>query len=114
MEYKDSQAKRNTITRDIAQLESETGNIFETIAILGKRANQIGTEIKEELNAKLEEFAQPADSLEEIYENREQIEVSKTYERLAKPVSIAIQEYLDGKVYYRNPSKEAVSAGSEI
>ena len=102
-------AHRNTVTRDLTKLEEGTGNIFETIAILGKRANQIGTDIKEELNTKLEEFAQPADSLEEIYENKEQIEISKTYERMAKPVSLAVQEYLEGKVYHRNPSKEVVA-----
>lgn len=109
MEYKDMKAARNTITRDLPRLEEETGNIFETIAILGKRANQIGTDIKEELNAKLEEYAQPADSLEEIYENREQIELSKTYERMPKPVALAVEEYLNGKVYYRNPSREEAS-----
>lgn len=110
MEYKGLNAHRNTVTRDLTALEEGTGNIFETIAILGKRANQIGTDIKEELNTKLEEFAQPADSLEEIYENKEQIEISKSYERMAKPVSLAIQEYLEGKIYHRNPSKEVAVA----
>lgn len=108
MEYKGLKAQRNTVTRDLRQLEEGTGNIFETIAILGKRANQIGTEIKEEINNRMEEYEQPADSLEEIYENREQIELSKKYERMPKPVAYAVQEYLEGKVYHRNPSKEEV------
>lgn len=94
------------MTRDLHQLEEGTGNIFETIAILGKRANQIGTEIKEEINNRMEEYEHPADSLEEIYENREQIELSKQYERMPKPVAYAVQEYLEGKIYHRNPSKE--------
>ncbi|MCF8258131.1 MAG: DNA-directed RNA polymerase subunit omega [Flavobacteriales bacterium] len=106
MEYKGLKAQRNTVTRDLRNLENGTGNIFETIAILGKRANQIGTDIKEEINNRMEEFEQPADSLEEIYENREQIEISKQYERMPKPVSYAVQEYLEGKIYHRNPSKE--------
>lgn len=106
MEYKGLKAQRNTVTRDLRQLEEGTGNIFETIAILGKRANQIGTEIKEEINNRMEEYEHPADSLEEIYENREQIELSKQYERMPKPVAYAVQEYLEGKVYHRNPSKE--------
>lgn len=113
MEYKGLKAQKNTVTRDLVQLEEGTDNIFETIAILGKRANQIGTEIKEELNTKLEEFALPADSLEEIYENREQIELSKEYERMPKPVALAVQEYLEGKVYHRNPVKEEVQPVAE-
>lgn len=111
MEYRGLKAQRNTVTRDITQLEAETDNIFETIAILAKRANQIGTEIKEEINNRMEEFEQPADSLEEIYENREQIEMSKQYERLPKPVSYAVEEMLQGKVYHRNPANEESAEG---
>lgn len=103
MDYKNTDAANNTITRNLSLLEEETNNVFETVAILGKRANQIGTDIKEELNAKLAEFATTTDNLEEIFENREQIEISKFYERLPKPSAIAIQEMLDGKVYHRNP-----------
>lgn len=106
MDYKNTDAANNTITRNLAELEAETNNIFETVAILGKRANQIGTDIKEELNAKLAEFATATDNLEEIFENREQIEISKFYERLPKPTAIAIQEMLDEKVYHRNPMIE--------
>ena len=106
MDYKSTDAANNTITRNLSLLEEDTNNVFETVAILGKRANQIGTEIKEELNAKLAEFATTTDNLEEIFENREQIEISKFYERLPKPSSIAIQEMLEGKVYHRNPTLE--------
>jgi DNA-directed RNA polymerase subunit K/omega len=87
-------------------LDSKTGNIYETLAIIAKRANQISTEMKEELNSKLSEFASSSDNLEEVFENREQIEVSKHYEKLPKPVLIAIQEYAEGKIYARNPNKE--------
>ena len=106
MDYKTSKAVSNTITRDLRQCEKETENLFESIAIMAKRANQIGTEIKEELNGKLAEFATHSDNLEEIFENREQIEISKFYERLPKPVAIAAEEFKGGKVYFRNPSKE--------
>lgn len=108
MEYKNTTAERDTITRDLRQFEEGTDNIFETIAIVAKRANQIGSDIKEELNAKLAEFATSSDNLEEIFENREQIEISKFYEGLPKPVAIAVEEYLNDKVYFRNPAKEEV------
>lgn len=110
MEYKTTKAERDTITRDMRSFEEGTGNTFETIAVLAKRANQIGADIKEELNAKLAEFATHSDNLEEIFENREQIEISKFYEGLPKPVAIAVEEYLKGKVYFRNPAKE----GAEV
>ena len=106
MEYKNTKAKRDTVTRDMRQFERGTGNTFETIAIIAKRANQIGSDIKEELNGKLAEFATSSDNLEEIFENREQIEISKFYEALPKPVSIATEEYLNDKIYFRNPAKE--------
>lgn len=95
-----------TITRDLRQLESSTGNIYEAISIIAKRANQISLNIKEELNAKLSEFATSGDNLEEIFENREQIEISRHYERQPKPTLVAINEYQEKKVYFRNPSKE--------
>ena len=89
MEYKNTKAERDTVTRDMRDFEAGTDNTFETIAVIAKRANQIGADIKEELNSKLAEFATTSDNLEEIFENREQIEISKFYEALPKPVSIA-------------------------
>ena len=101
MDFKKSNAPASTITRDVRKLEAQTGNIYETISVIGKRANQISAEMKEELDGKLEEFSSKTDTLEEVYENVEQIEISKMYERLPKPASIAVQEFIDGKVYYR-------------
>lgn len=95
-----------TITRDLRNLETQTSNIYETISILAKRANQISVNVKEELNVKLSEFATSGDNLEEIFENREQIEISRHYERMPKPTLVSINEYLEGKVYFRNPAKE--------
>ncbi|MEN8122097.1 MAG: DNA-directed RNA polymerase subunit omega [Bacteroidota bacterium] len=106
MNYKKTNAASSTITRNQIDLDHETLNIYETLAIIGKRSNQISTEIKEELNKKLEEFASYTDNLEEIFENREQIEISKFYERLPKSTLIAIQEYLENKIYHRNPDKD--------
>lgn len=96
-----------TITRNLKEIAAETGNIYESISIIAKRANQIGAEMKEELNSKLSEFAHTNDNLDEIFENREQIEISKHYERLPKPTLIAIEEFMENKVYHRNPAKEA-------
>ncbi|OQY00996.1 MAG: RNA polymerase Rpb6 [Bacteroidetes bacterium 4572_117] len=106
MNYKKTNAASSTITRNQIDLDHETLNIYETLSIIGKRSNQISTEIKEELNKKLEEFASYTDNLEEIFENREQIEISKFYEKLPKASLIAIQEYLEGNIYYRNPDDE--------
>jgi DNA-directed RNA polymerase subunit K/omega len=106
MDYKKTEASNNTLTRNNIELAERTGNIYETIVILSKRANQISVDLKEELSAKLNEFASYTDNLEEIFENREQIEISRFYERLPKPVLIALQEYLDDEIYYRNPEKE--------
>lgn len=96
----------STITRDLRELDVKTDNIYESIVIVSKRANQISNNIKEELHQKLSEFASSNDNLEEVFENREQIEISKHYERLPKPSLVAIQEFLEDKVYYRNPTKE--------
>ena len=96
----------STITRDVRQLDKTTDNIYESIVIISKRANQIASNLKEELHGKLAEFASSNDNLEEIFENREQIEISKHYERMPKPSLIAIDEFLNDKVYYRNPAKE--------
>ncbi|MCC7301918.1 MAG: DNA-directed RNA polymerase subunit omega [Bacteroidia bacterium] len=106
MDYKKTNAEVTTVTRNVRELDKETGNIYESIAILGKRANQIQSDIKEELTGKLAEFATHTDNLEEIFENREQIEISKFYERLPKPSDMSIAEFQDGKVYHRNPLNE--------
>lgn len=107
MDYKKTTADLTTTTRDLRDFDGKTGNIYESISIISKRANQISGEIKEELTNKLAEFATTTDNLEEIFENREQIEISRFYERLPKPSLIAIQEFLDDKIYYRNPTVEA-------
>lgn len=106
MDFKKTNAEITTITRDLNRLDQKTGNIYEAIAIVSKRANQISLEMKEELQNKLQEFASHTDNLEEIFENREQIEISKFYEKLPKPANIALQEYLEDKIYFRNPAKE--------
>jgi DNA-directed RNA polymerase subunit K/omega len=103
MAYRDSTAEKTTITRNLKELDQQTGNIYEAVTILAKRANQINVNLKEELTSKLEEFASTTDNLEEIFENREQIEVSRFYERLPKPAAIAIQEYEEGKVFWKSP-----------
>jgi hypothetical protein len=106
-------AAKTTITRDMSKLDQEVGNTYEAVALLGKRADQLSVQVKEELSAKLEEFAQHGENLEEVYENREQIELSKHYERMPKPTALAIQELIEGDIYYRraeqtgNPAKEA-------
>lgn len=106
MDYKKTNAANNTITRDMMTLSSDTGNIYETVRIIAKRANQISVEMKQDLDRKLQEFASYSDNLEEVFENREQIEISRYYEKLPKPVLIAAEEYREGKIYYRNPSKD--------
>ncbi|HBB93634.1 MAG: RNA polymerase Rpb6 [Bacteroidetes bacterium GWF2_49_14] len=108
MDYKKSNAPLTTITRNLDDLDRNTENVYQTVAILAKRANQISVELKQELNTKLEEFASFTDNLEEVFENREQIEISKFYERLPKPTLIATQEFLDGKVYFRAPEATAI------
>ena len=106
MDYKKTNAPTTTVTRNLMELCEDTGNIYETVAIIGKRANQIAAEMKNGLSKKLQEFASYNDNLEEVFENREQIEISRYYEKLPKPTLIATQEYIEGKVYYRNPAKE--------
>ena len=107
MDYKKTNAPTNTVTRNLMELCEDTGNIYETVAIIGKRANQISVEMKDELKRKLEEFSSNAvDNLEaEVFDNREQTEISKYYERLPKPVLLATQEYIEDKTYFRNPAK---------
>ena len=105
MDFKKSKAPGSTITLDLDVLEDKTGNIYESVVIMAKRSNQISVELKQELNRKLEEFANYTDNLEEVFENREQIEISKFYERLPKPNLISTQEFLEDQVYFRNPKK---------
>ncbi len=106
MNFKKTNAEVSTVTRDTVAIGEKTGNLYESIAIIAKRSNQIAQEMKEELSNKLQEFASHTDNLEEIFENREQIEISRFYERLPKPTSIALQEFLEDKIYYRKPSEE--------
>ncbi len=103
MDYKKVKTEKEAITRTLRDFDQDTGNIYETVAILSKRANQISKDIKEELNQKIEEFATTNDNLEEIFENREQIEISRFYEGLPKASLLATQEFLDDEIYYRNP-----------
>lgn len=107
MDYKKTNAPLNTVTRDVIALCEDTGNIYETVEIIARRANQIGSEMKRDLDKKLQEFATTNDNLDEVVENREQIEISRYYEKLPKPTLIATQEYIDGNVYWRlNPSQQ--------
>ncbi len=101
MDYKKTKAPLSTITRDLTVTEDHTDNIYQRVMIVSKRANQISVELKQELNSKLEEFASYTDNLEEVFENPEQIEISKYYERLPKPTLIALQELGDNEIYFR-------------
>lgn len=101
-DFKKSKANSTTVTRDVNELTEKTGNLYEAVAIMSKRAVQINKDIKEELLSKLEEFATPSESIEEIFENTEQIEVSKFYERLPKGTLIAVQDFLEDNIYHRN------------
>ena len=106
MDYKNSKAPLSTITYDRDAIEQPTENLYEAIVIMAKRATQINGDLKKELIDKLEEFATHNDSLEEVFENKEQIEVSKFYERLPKPTAMAIEEWLEGKTYFRRPESD--------
>ena len=92
----------NTITRKLSDIEEPTGNVYESVVVIAKRANQISTSLKQELNRKLADFSSTTDSLEETFENREQIEISRYYERLPKPAIIATEEFLDDEIYFRD------------
>jgi len=107
-DIKNSEAAVNTVTLDKNVIDAPTNNIYEAISIISKRANQINGDIKKELLEKLDEFATYNDSLEEIFENKEQIEVSKFYEKLPKPHALAVQEWVDNKIYFRNTKDEAL------
>ena len=106
MDFKKTNAPTNTVTRNLMDLSAETGNIYESVAIIGKRANQIAADMKEEIKRKLDEFGTANDELQEEFHNDEQITVSKHYEKLPKPTLIATQEFLEDKVYFRNQSKD--------
>lgn len=106
MDYKKTNAPLNTVTRDMVKLSEDTGNVYETVAIIAKRANQIADQMKHDLEKKLQEFASLNDNLEEVTENREQIEISRYYEKLPKPTLIAAQEYEEHKLHHRNPARD--------
>lgn len=106
MDYKKSKAPTNTVTRNIVELSDDTGNIYESVAIMSKRANQIAGEIKQDLQKKLAEFSSYNDSLEEVFENREQIEISRYYEKLPKPSLLAAEEFEQGQIYWRDPHRD--------
>ena len=106
MDYKKMKVGNLAVTRNVSDFRKETGNIYEALVILANRANKISLELKEELNSKIEEFSTASDNLEEIFENREQIEIAKYYERLPKPTLIATHEFLNGKLYFKNPLKD--------
>ena len=107
MDYKKSKAPVNTVTRNIMDLCKDTVSIYESVAIISKRANQISVQIKDDLSKKLAEFASYNDSLEEVFENREQIEISRYYEKLPKPSLLATQEFVENKVYWRDQQKDS-------
>ena len=107
MDYKKSKAPVNTVTRIIMDLCDETGNIYESVAIIAKRANHSAAEIKQAMSTQLAEFASYNDSWEEVFENREQIEISRYYEKLPKPTLLATEEFVEGNIYWRDPSKDA-------
>ena len=104
-DYKKSSAAKSTVTINSSELGVRTGNVYEAVALIGKRSVQIGEELRQELHEKLEDFNVHTESLEEIFENKEQIELSRLYDALPKPTSLAIQEWLEGKIYFRNPSE---------
>jgi DNA-directed RNA polymerase subunit K/omega len=106
MDYKKVNAPTNTISRDMNTMSENVGNVYETVKIIAKRANQVSAEIKSELDKKLIEFASMNENIEEVFENREQIEISRYYEKLPKAVLIATQEFIEDKIYYRNPLKD--------
>ena len=106
MNYKQSQAPKTTVTRDLNQLTEKVGNVYETVAIISKRANQISNTLKKELDTKLQDFAMPQDALDDAFENREQIEISRSYEVMPKPTLIATQELLDDQLVFNVGSKD--------
>lgn len=106
MDFKKVNAPTTTISRDMNAMSEEIGNVYETVMVIAKRANQISAEIKSEIDKKLQDFGNTSENIEEVFENREQIEISRYFEKLPKPVLLATQEFIEGKVYYRNPLKD--------
>lgn len=106
MDYKKINAPFNTVTRDMIEISQDTGNVYETVCIIAKRANQISMEMKHDLEKKLQEYASLNDNMEEVSENREQIEISRYFEKLPKPTLIAAQEYVEHRIHFRNPAKD--------
>lgn len=106
MDFKNTNAENTTVTRNMQDIEDVTGNVYESLVVIAKRSNQLSVDLKEELVNKLQEFASNTDNLEEVFENREQIEISKIYERLPKTNAIAMKEFLEEKVYSRKASEE--------
>ncbi len=106
MDYKKTKAPKTTITRDLNQLTAKVGNVYETVAIIGKRSNQIASSLKKELDTKLQDFAMPQDALDDTFENREQIEISRSYEVLPKPTLMATQEFIDDELVYSGMNKD--------
>lgn len=110
MDYKRLNTPLSTVTRDMNSLSEDVGNTYESVVIIGKRANQIDQELKSELDKKLQEFASYSDSIEEVFENREQIEISRFYEKLPKATLLATQEFIEDKIFYRNPLKDKLKS----
>ncbi len=108
MDYKKVNAPTNTISRDMNSLSENVGNVYETVKIIAKRANQISVELKSEIEKKLQDFTNTSENIEEVFENREQIEISRFYEKLPKASLLATQEFIEDKVYYRNPLREKI------
>lgn len=106
MDYRKIAANSNTETQDVMKLAEPVGNVYEMVRIISKRANQLSVEMKQDLDTKLQEFASFSDNLEEVFENHEQIEISRFYEKLPKPTLLAIEEWKENEIYYRNPAKE--------
>jgi len=109
MDYKKIKTETTTVTRHKEKFYEQTGNIYETVVVLSKRSNQIAQDLKQELDKKISEFASSNDNLEEVFENREQIEIAKYYERLPKPTLLAIHEFMNNLIYIRNPHKESAT-----
>lgn len=108
MDYKKTKAPKTTITRNMNMMTEHVGNVYETVAIIGKRANQISNALKRELDSKLQDFSIPQDAMDETYENKEQIEISRSYEKLPKATLIATQEFLDGELIYNGSNRDEV------
>lgn len=106
MEIKKSSIPNNTVTRKLTDIDAQTGNVYESLVVISRRANQISAELKQELTRKLADFSSTNDTLEETFENREQIEISRYYERMPKPAITATEEFLEGKVYFKDNSKQ--------